>query len=108
MLTITTAAAEVIREFVRRSDVRNPAVYLGLVSIPPSARRLLYPLVYPRSRYLWLTTTIKGFPFVTFFFYPRHVRQALRHGVLDTADRGLVLKDSNGGVVLPKQADGAL
>jgi len=101
-MTITSAAAEMIRDFVQRSGVRNPVVYLGQASSSPSEPRQLYPLVYPSSRFLWLTTTAEGIPFVARLLYPRDVRRAMKRGVLDVSGKGLVLKDANGTVVLPR------
>jgi len=134
MMTITTAAADLIRDYVRRSELPNPVVCLGQVSNTPaevtkalkhgadrkelqeitlraleSEPKFLYPLVYPRSHFLWVfTTTIQGLRFASLFFHPRTARQAMKRGLLDIAERGLVLKDSDGTVVLPKQAAGAL
>jgi hypothetical protein len=133
-MTITSAAAAVIREFLRCSaDLAHPVVYLGQVSDTPeevtealrrrasrkelkeialrtihSKPRFLYPLVYPGSHFIWLTTTIDGFRFASRFFYPRNVRRAMKNGILDAVDRGLVLRDANGTVVLPSNAPGAL
>jgi hypothetical protein len=134
MLTITTAAAAMIRDHLQRSDVPNPVVCLGQVSTTPaevtealkrgakkkelqeiasraleSETKYLYPLIYPRSHFLWVfTTTIQGFPFASLFFHPASARQAMKRGLLDVAARGLVLKDADGTVVLPKPAAGAL
>jgi hypothetical protein len=134
MMTITTAAAGLIRDYVRRSELPNPVVCLGQVSNTPaevaealkrgadrkelqeitlralqSEPKYLYPLVYPRSHFLWVfTTTIQGLRFASLFLHPRTARHAMKRGLLDIAERGLVLKDSDGTVVLPKQAAGAL
>ena len=108
MLTITPAAAEMIRDSLRRSELRHPVVCLGEVSKDLETPRYLYPLIYPRSRFLWLTTEIAGLPFVPRFFHPRSARQAMKNGVLDVAARGLVLKDPYGTVVLPNDATSAL
>lgn len=132
-MTITTAAADMIRDRLRRSDIPNSVVCLGQVSNTPievtealkrgadrkelqeitlkaleSEPRYLYPLVYPRSHFLWFTTTIQGFRFAPLFAHPPTSRRAMRRGLLDVAERGLVLKDADGTVVLPKQAAGAL
>ena len=133
-MTITTATADLIRDYVRRSELPNPVVCLGQVSNTPaevtealkhgadrkelqeitlraleSEPKFLYPLVYPRSHFLWVfTTTIQGLRFASLFFHPRTARQAMKRGLLDIAERGLVLKDSDGTVVLPKRAAGAL
>jgi hypothetical protein len=108
VLTITPAAAEMIRDFLRRSGIPRPVVCLGEVSKDLGAPRYLYPLIYPRSRFLWLKTDIAGLPFVPRVFHPRSARPALKNGVLDVAARGLVLKDPDGTVVLPKHVTGAL
>jgi hypothetical protein len=132
-MTITTAAADMIRDSLRRSEIPHPVVYLVQVSKTPAEvdqaikrgasrketreialralttePKYLYPLVYPRSHFLWLTTTINGFPFVFRFFHPPGVRRAMRRGLLDVAERGLVLKDADGTVILPKHATSAL
>jgi hypothetical protein len=134
VLTITPAAAAVIREWLRAcSGIARPTVYLGIASKTPaevtqaiergvsrkeleeihrrtmhSETKYLYPLVYPSSHFMWLTTTVGGFRFAVSLFYPKHVRPAVKNGVLDSANGGLVLKDGNGTVVLPKSAPGAL
>jgi hypothetical protein len=134
MMTITNAAAEVIREWLRASsDLCHPVVYLGQSSNTPaevtealkrgasrkeleeitqrtlkSEPRHLCPLVYPSSHFIWLTTTINGFRFASRLFYPSAVRRAMKNGVLDAAERGLVLKDADGTAVLPTNATGAL
>jgi len=131
-MTITTAAAEVIRDFLRASDVSDPTICLAHVSDAPSQltqaverganrteireiaarvlaaeRKYLYPLVYPRSHFLWLTSTIGGFRFAASCFHPPGARRAFKHGVLDVAERGLVLRDLDGNIVLPARATGA-
>ena len=135
MMTITGAAADTIRNALRRSGVGDPVVQLveGSTETPPEVdqaikrgasrgeishiwRRAsetmpiyLYPLVYPRSNFLWVfTTKIGGFRFASSLFYPRKARPALKRGVLDVAERGLVLKDADGTVVLPDPAARAL
>jgi hypothetical protein len=134
MMTITNAAAEVIREWLRASrELSHPVVYLGQASNTPaevtealkrrasrkelqeitqrtrkSELKCLYPLVYPSSHFIWLTTAINGFRFASRLFYPSAVRRAMKNGVLDAAERGLVLKDADGTVVLPSNATGAL
>lgn len=133
-MTITQAAADVIREWLRSSsEVAHPVIYLGVASNTPAAvsqalkrgvsrkeleeitlsamksePKYLYPLVYPGSHFLRLASTISGFRFAARFFYPPHVRRAIKSGVLDAAERGLVLKDANGTVVLPPNSAGAL
>ena len=133
-MTITTAAAEMIRERLRRSELRNPVVCLvQSCNTPPEilqaqrrgasreeieriseaalakVPKYLYPEIYPRSRFLWIfTTTIAGFPFVRPFAHPPYARLAMKRGVLDIAERGLVLKDADGAVVMPKSPVGAL
>ena len=133
-MTITTAAATLIRDHLRRSTVPYPVVCLGQVSNTPAevteARRqgvkkkklqeiawrsltsepkYLYPLIYPRSHFLWIfTTTIQGITFASLIFHPGEAREAMKRGQLDVAERGLVLKDADGTVVLPKPTIGAL
>ena len=134
VLTITTAAAEMIREWLGRSPLRDPVVCLvQTCDTPPEisqalkrgvskkeleqiseaalARvpKYLYPAIYPRSRFLWIfTTTISGFPFVRPFAHPPYARRAMKRGVLDVAERGLVLKDADGTVAMPQPPAGAL
>lgn len=72
-------------------------------------RKYLYPGVYPRSHFLWIfTTVIEGFRFASPFFHPPYARRAMKRGVLDVAERGLLLRDADGSVALPKQESGAL
>jgi hypothetical protein len=132
MMTVTPAAADIIHSALKACAVASPVVYLGEVSSTPTIvenalrhgaseeavrelalealevePRYLYPLVYPRSRFLWLfTTTIYGVRFASPFFYPPEVRGALKSGTLDAAKRGLVLRDRNGIIVLPKRTLG--
>lgn len=133
MMTITSAAAEVIRSCLRGSDEPNPVVCLVEFSNTPkeiaeavqreprrkevlekalkvheSGPRYVYPFIYPRSRFLWLFQTIQGFRFAPLFAHPPHARLAMKRGMLDAAERGLVLKDADGSQVLPKPATGAL
>ena|SRR6266850_5335873 len=133
-MTITPAAAQMIRDRLRRSEIANPVVCLVQMSnTPPEVVQALerkasrkeleqialaalakepkyvYPAIYPRSHFLWIfTTTIGGFPFASSLAHPPYARRAMKRGVLDVAERGLVLKDADGTVVLPKQAHGAL
>jgi hypothetical protein len=130
MMMITNAAGEVIREWLRASSsLPRPVVYLGQTSNSPpevteavkrglrgkeleqiarralmSEPKYLYPLVYPSSRFMWLTTTIDGFRFASLLFYPRAVRDAMKSGSLDAAGRSLILRDAHGAVVLPTDA----
>ncbi len=127
-MTITTAAADMIRDWLRRSEITNPVVSLTQISKTPSEvdrvitggasrkeireialrtigaePRYLYPCIYPRSHFLWIfTTTIAGFRFVSPLAYPPAARRAMKRGLLDVAERGLVLKDVDGTVLLPK------
>jgi hypothetical protein len=133
-MTITSAAADQIRDWLRRAGLANPVVCLIQVSnsppeieealksgasrkeiaqIAPAALakepRYLYPGIYPRSRFLWIfTTMIEGFRFASPLMHPPYARRALRTGLLDVAERGLVLRDADGTVVLPRQVIGAL
>jgi hypothetical protein len=132
-MKITSSAADYIRDLLRRLKVPNPVVCLGESSDTPphigeavrrephnkevlamaakafeAGPRHLYPLIYPRAHFLWLFTTIQGIRFAPAFFHPPHIRHAMKRGLLDVAERGLVLKDANGNVVSPKPATGAL
>ena len=132
-MTITPAAADMIRDWLRRSEIRNPVVCLvQACATPPEVTQALkrgaspkeieqisiealakvpkyvYPAIYPRSRFLWIITTIGGFRFAPRFAHPSYARPAMKRGVLDVAERGLVLKDADGTVVLPKHATNAL
>jgi hypothetical protein len=133
-MTITPAAANIIRDWLQRAELAHPVVCLSQVSrSPPEIEqaikrkanrkelheialralpkepKYLYPCVYPRWHFLWIfTTTIDGFRFAAPFVHPPAARQAMRRGVLDVAERGLVLKDVDGTVVLPTQASSAL
>ena len=132
-MTITSAAAELIRKCLSASDTPNPVVCLVECSDTPkdiaeavqrephrkevlemalkvheAGPRYVYPAIYTRSQVLWLFTTIRGFRFAPLFFHPRHARRAMKRGLLDVAERGLVLRDADGTVVLPRTATGAL
>ena len=133
-MTITDAAAEVIRHWWRGSSkLPYPVIYLVQASETPpeiteavkrgastkeleeiaqkalkSVPRYVWPAVYPGSRFIWLTSTINGFRFASCLFYPSPVRRAMKNGVLDAAKRGLVLRDAKGKVVLPASATDAL
>ena len=129
-MTITPAATEMIRDRLRRSTLLDPVVCLVQSCETPAAvseamsrgvskkdlakvaevelekvPKYLYPEIYPRSHFLWFfTTRIGGFPFASPLFHPPYARSALKRGVLDVAERGLVLKDSDGTVAMPKAA----
>jgi hypothetical protein len=131
-MKITPAAAEVIDAYLRNAGIPHPVVQLVQVSdVPaeivraieqgasareiralelrslPRERRYLCPAVYPRSHFLWIfTTIIQGVRFASPMLHPPPARTALKTGVLDVADRGLLLRDRNGNVVLPR-ADAA-
>jgi hypothetical protein len=132
-MTITPAAADMIRDSLRRSAIAHAVIYLAQVSKTPAEidqaiergatrddirgmalsamatePKYLYPLVYPCSHFLWLTTTVNGFRFASRFFHPPAVRRALKRGLLDVAEPGLVLKDADGTVILPRRASSAL
>lgn len=125
-MRITPAAADMLRDLLRRSDIPHPVIYLVQASdtppelaravkreaakaelryiaskVLPEQPRFLYPAIYPRSYFLWLTKTIEAFPFAPSWFHPPAARCALKKGLLDVAERGLVLKDANGTIVLP-------
>ena len=133
MMTITSAAAEFIRTCLSRSNVPNPVVCLVEFSDTPkdvaeavqrephrkevlemalkvheAGPRYMHPAIYTRSHFLWLSTTIQGFRFAPLFFHPPHARRAMKRGLLNIAERGLVLSDSDGTAVLPRPATGAL
>jgi hypothetical protein len=137
VLTITTAAAKVVRRWVEGSSLRLPVVHLTVARETPreinaaidrgatqqEVQRLardptileswvwrLYPVVWPASRNLWMySTTREGFRFAPRFRYPPRVRRALKTGVLDVAENGgLVLKDASGTIVLPEPIERAL
>ena len=125
MMTITPAAEMRIREALRRSEIPAPVVALlttrafpkevqqalnrgrsqkdvqHILSEVGPSRWYLYPCIYPRSHFLWLATKINGIPFSPLFAHPSRVRRAMRNGLLDIADRGLVLKDADGTDVTP-------
>jgi len=132
-MTITNSAADFIRDLVLRLKVPHPVVCLGecmntprhiadavrrephnkevlakAVEVFEAGPRYLYPLIYPRAHFLWLFTTIQDIRFAPIFFHPPHIRRAMKHGLLDVATRGLVLKDANGTVVAPRPPKGAL
>ena len=127
-MTITTAAVDVIRDWLKGSPVADPVVCLVQASDTPreitealkrevdrkeleqisltslaKVPKYLYPAIYPRSHFLWIYVNIHGFRFAPLFAHPRHARAAMKTGTLDVADRGLVLKDADGRVVLPTQ-----
>ncbi len=135
-MTITPAAADLIRDWLERTGagIADPVVYLIQTSnVPPEIdqalkrgatrkeiqqiapialakeRKYLYPGIYPHSHFLWIfTTRIAGFRFASRFFHPSHARRAMKRGLLDVAERGLLLKDADGTVVLPRQGTSAL
>ena len=132
-MTITAAASDMIRDWLRRAEVRSPVVCLvqgcdtppeitealkhgakgrelerissaALATVP----KYLYPAVYPRSHFLWLFAKIGEFRFAPLFAHPSVARRAMKRGVLDVAEKGLVLRDADGTIVLPSQATTAL
>jgi len=59
----------------------------------------LYPVIYPRRRFLpWNLVKIDGIT----FFLPFSLRRRVKNGLLDVADEGLKLENADGEVVLPK------
>src|SRR5688572_18713923 len=114
-MTITTAAAEMIRDALTGTSVPHPVVCLLQVSDVPAEideaikrgatqteirelaskvlgnePKYLYPGIYPRSRFLWIfTTMIDGFRFASPFMHPPSARCAMKYGLLDVAKRGL-------------------
>ena len=132
-MTITTAASDMIRDRLREAEVRNPVVCLvegsetppeitealergaketelERISLAALAKvpKYLYPAIYPRSHFLWCFARIHGFRFAPLFAHPSFARRAMKTGILDVAEQGLVLKDADGMVVLPRQATSAL
>ena len=74
---------------------------LRLMPDPQNEPIFLEPAVYPRKQLLRLFfKTIRGIV----FFAPPGLRGLMKKGILDVAvDHGLVLKDSQGHVLLPKR-----
>ena len=127
-LTITESAAELIREEVRRSGIKRPAVHLlqikegvpseeELARMPVSdalrtklkemiakepgidkGRRRLLPLVYPRFRFFGLFLVEVS---GIVFFFPPSRRKKASGGTLDIGQGALVLYDREGRVVMP-------
>ena len=125
-MIITDAAAERIREALRRTSLRKPIVYLieatPAENMPPEVAnalrygandesiregiakathlpRFLFPALYHRTLFRWLfSKRIGGF----LFFCPPGLRGEMKRGTLDVAQRGLVLKDARGTVVRPR------
>jgi hypothetical protein len=79
-----------IRELSLRlmGDSRNEPLYLEAYAQSRKTMPLLCRLFFK---------TIRGFV----FFAPPGLRAKMKHGVLDIAVRGFVLKDQNGNVLLP-------
>jgi hypothetical protein len=131
-LTVTDAAAKFIVAEVERSGIRNPAVYLGeastwikassetgrmmkagvkgrtledairrdVASASPLTRMILVPMIYPKIHFLYLfLVKISGIS----FFVPPRMRNKVAGGILDFCQGALVLKDSKGNVIMPKQ-----
>ena len=133
-MTITPAAADMIRERLQRFETAHPVVCLMQVSNSPpeidqaikrgvgrreleeialrvlaKEPKYLYPYIYPRRHFLWIfTTVIDGFRFAAPFVHPPAARRAMTRGTLDVAEKGLVLKDADGTVVLPEAGTSAL
>jgi hypothetical protein len=80
-----------IRELSLRlmGDFRNEPIYLEAFAQARKTMPFLYRLFFK---------TIRGFV----FFAPPGQRAKMKHGVLDVAPRGFVLKDQNGSVLLPR------
>jgi hypothetical protein len=131
-MVITATAANMIREWVQGSAIPHPVVCLVQTSDVPAeldealkrglrgkeleeisltalrkVPKYVYPAVYPRHQFLWMYRNIAGFSFAPLFAHPPSARHAMKTGLLDTAERGLVLKDANGTVVLPTQTSDA-
>jgi hypothetical protein len=130
-LTITAAADALIRKALAETRVEGPVVYLIEVSppieVPAELRkaiaedsdeakirklaedqfsenllkgpRRLVPAIYPRTQFpKRFLTTVDGIPFVV----PPNLEKKLEGATLDIADRGLVLRNADGVVVLPQ------
>jgi len=129
--TITTAADHLIRAALSNTRVRDPAIYLleasEEVKVSPelgkaivdgadesrikemakaelpddflSRPRHLVPAIYPRSQFpRRYVVTLDGIPFVV----PPNLAKKLSGGTLDVAERGLVVKNAAGDVVMPQ------
>jgi len=71
----------------------------GLVPLSPYLSSRSLPLaLHDHPRY----------SFCSAFAHSFHIRRAMKRGLLDVAEKGLVLKDANGTVVSPRRATGAL
>src|SRR5882724_5244463 len=105
-MTITTAAADVIRDWLRGAGIADPVVRLIQTSnTPPEIEqalkrgatlkeirqiapmalaketKYLYPGIYSRSDFLWIfTMRIGGFRFASRFAYPSYARRAMNRG----------------------------
>ena len=134
MMTISVKAAELIRDQLRQSQLSSPVIRLVQASDTPrevleavklgvrgkelekitnealaSTSKRLLAAVYPRSQFFWIfTTRIAGFPFASTLFHPSEARAAMKGGSLDVENQGLVLRDKEGVVVLPKAPHSAL
>lgn len=129
--TITTAADHLIRTALSKTRVEDPVVCLleasEEIKVSPQlgraiidgadpsrirelaqaerpsdlqrGRRVLVPAIYPRSqfprRYL---VTLAGIPFVV----SPNLAKKLKGGTVDVAERGLLIRDAAGTVVMPQ------
>lgn len=128
-LTITDAAANLIRGELERCAIRRPAVYLlemregipskqelermgasddvrramaDLAAQHPDAKRgdrKLVPCIYPRARFLWLFLVELS---GIVFFFPPQLRKRVAGGKLDIGCGALVLLDRSGRIVMPR------
>lgn len=129
--TITTAADQLIRAALNKSRVPDAAVYLleasDEIKVSPqlgkaiidgadesrieglaraerpsdllSRPRHLVPAIYPRSQFpKKYLVTLNGIPFIV----PPNLGKKLRDGTLDVVERGLVIKNAAGEVVMPQ------
>jgi len=96
-----------IEAALKRGVTRKELEKISLAALA-KVPKYLYPAVYPRHRFLWLYRNFDGFRFAPLFAYPSYARRAMKAGLLDVAERSLVLKDADGTVVLPAQPANAL
>jgi hypothetical protein len=96
-----TTPPEVAKAILEGSpDATIRELSLRLSGDPQQASRFLEPAVYPRKQLVRLFfRTIRGIV----FYAPPGLRRLMKSAVLDVAEHGLVLKDQNGEILLPKR-----